>query len=489
MPFDAHAVTLPRDRTSSVGDRVARVALPLAWLVLQAPFLRWLWVHLPSSEYATSLLLLALAGVPLAVRGFRSLEAEGLTASRPAVALLAIAAALSLAVEALWDFDLLSGVLFGVGSYALFGLYVSSARWRAALPAALLLVAALPFGHHLHAYLGFPARVAVASVVHQCLEALGIAALGSQTVLQLETGAMNVDLPCSGIRSAWTGLLFFLGASTVLRTRLGVRWALSGVGYLALLFLANVLRVAALALLSQAGLQEIARLVHEPLGVAGFVLASAAVFWGLSRIGARTEVAAPRFVAPRWWAPVLAGSLLLLAALRPASAGPVVATPASLPEVPLPAALSPVPLPLSEAERDLFSRHGARAQKARLGGSLPGTVVLVRSSSWRSHHPPEQCLRGSGRTVESDLSWTLGNGLPVRLIRLQGGGGAVWWFQSPSGPQNDLLRRFWAEWTGRECRWTLVSLVLDELPADPRALEPLTSTLSDAVAASFARTP
>lgn len=84
---------------------------------------------------------------------------------------------------------------------------------------------------------------------------------------------MNVDLPCSGIRSAWTGLVFFLGATCLLRSRLGLRWILAGAGYLLLLFAANILRVAALALHSHAGLPALSRLVHEPLGVPGFALA------------------------------------------------------------------------------------------------------------------------------------------------------------------------------------------------------------------------
>jgi exosortase O len=494
LPEDGRSVPdSSRHRVAEVGEALAAALLPLAFCVLQAPSISWLCRSLPSGEYFTSLVLLALAGVPVALRAHRVLREERstrgacLTYSPAAVGLLLAAALASLAAEALWDIHVLSGVLCGVGAYALFGLYVSPARWSSALPAALLLVATLPFGHHLHAYFGFPARMAVASIVHGGFEVLGIPSLTSQTVLLLETFAMNVDLPCSGIRSAWTGLVFFLGATCLERPRLSLRWMLAGVGYLLLLFVANVLRVAVLALLSHAGLPALARLVHEPLGVAGFVLASAAVYGVLRGIGAPPEPAAAQLLpAPRLLAPALAVTLLALAAARRPAVPPEVGAVA---EVAFPAGLATAQLPLSEAERDLFSRHGARAQKVRLGGALPGTLILVHARSWRSHHPPEQCLRGGGRAIESDLPLVLPNGLPVRLIRLAGGGVAVWWFQSPSGSVNDLIQRIWAEVSGRESRWTMVSLLLDTLPLGAQGLAPLTTTVSDAVAAFLARAP
>ncbi|MGC4122428.1 MAG: exosortase O [Myxococcales bacterium] len=495
MLLEVHTPPLhARQRLTAVGARAAALLLPATWFVLQAPVLSWLWRHLPSEEYFSSLALLAVAAVPVARATLRERRSTPwtLTATPAAVALLLASAVASLAADALWDVDLLASVLFGVGTYALYGLYVSRARWRSALPAALLLIATLPFGHHLHSYLGFPARLAVASIVHEGFQAIGIPSLTAQTVLQLETGAMNVDLPCSGIRSAWTGLVFFLGATCLLRTRLGLRWAGAGASTLSLLFLANVLRVAVLALLSHVGQGALARLVHEPLGVAGFVLCCSAGYGMLRRIGATTTTTttterSPPTPAPRLLAPALTIALLALALMRPAAAAPAPAA-ASL-EIALPESLPSSPLSLSEVERDLFSRHGARAQKLRLEGALPGTLVIVQSRSWRSHHPPEQCLRGSGRTLVSDVPVVLASGLPVRLIRLADGSAAVWWFQSPTGSTNELLQRVWAELRGRESRWTLVSLVLDSLPADTRGLEPLTSTLSAAVDQLPARSP
>lgn len=187
MHFETH---LPWGASSRhrVADLLLSSLPAIAWCVLQAPFLLWLWRNLPSGDYATSLVLLVVAAVPVAIQARLVLREEsatrgaGLTHS-PAASSLLVAAAIASVVVAVWDIDLLSGALFGVGSYALFGLYVSAARWRSALPAALLLVATLPFGHHLHAYLGFPARTAVASIVHEGFKVLGNPSLTSQTVL------------------------------------------------------------------------------------------------------------------------------------------------------------------------------------------------------------------------------------------------------------------------------------------------------------------
>jgi exosortase O len=500
--------------------------VPLAWVWLQAPVLAWLWTSLPTSEYSSSLALLLLAGAFLATRALRSWRAGRLQASawpvlRPApLSLLLGCAAGSVALRACWDVNVPAAALLGLGTYGLWGLHVPPAAWRRAAPGALLLCAALPFGPHLDAYLGFPARLATAKLVHALFSAVGLRSIDAQTVLLLENGAMNVDLPCSGIRSAWTGLLFFLGATCLERPRLDWRWAASGSGYLGLLFTANATRVAVISLVAGvAGQVAIARVIHEPLGVAGFTIASLAAYAllralrregpaGEERIAGApagearstearsvdarstearsidTRPAEAPVRAPRWLPVALAAALALLALWRrPFTPGP--AMPWHAPA--LPAALAAVSEPLSGAEAGLYGRHGAAAGKWRL--SWQGhdvSLLVVHASSWRAHHPPEQCLRAAGVTVDADIPLQLRPDFAVRWLQVEGGRAAeAYWFQSPGGQVNDLLSRVAADWSGRERRWALITVMVDRPPADPDQLLPLFEELRAAVAASF----
>ena len=98
-------------------------------------------------------------------------------------------------MERFLGLNTLSAALFGLASYGLLGLWLSPERWRAGLPAALLLVGALPFGTYSQVYLGYPTRILTARVISAGLGAIGVPAVGVDTILTLEHGVAQVDLP------------------------------------------------------------------------------------------------------------------------------------------------------------------------------------------------------------------------------------------------------------------------------------------------------
>ena len=92
-----------------------------------------------------------------------------------------------------------------------------------------------------------------------------------------ENGVSQVDLPCSGVKSLWTGALFLIAATWIERRPLNLRWlGVAGI-FGGLLLAANLARVAVLVLVGQvAGWPLAAEMIHVPLGVLGFVAACAA---------------------------------------------------------------------------------------------------------------------------------------------------------------------------------------------------------------------
>jgi exosortase O len=472
------AIASPERRLAPAA--LANAALLGAWLALHAPALRWLGAHFARSPWQAGLLLAALA---LLARGVRR-EALAVFAEPPRPAALQLALAGGAAIGTLVldrtvDISILAAALFGLGTYGLAGLYLDRDRFRRALPAALLLIALLPFQDQAEAYIGFSARVATARVVGDLLAALGFGAPPVETILVLENGTAHVDIPCSGLRSLWTGLLFLLAATCLLRRRIGARWALVGLFHAALLAGENMARVAAVVLLAAGlGLRRAADVIHVPLGVLGFALACAATLALLRRVvpeadsGApdpRSEPARPVRRARRsegdrrrpWIAPALAAFFVALAAVhvrRPAAAAP----PAP-PRLELPAAFHARPLPLAVAEADLFRRWGGAADKRRVRlGDHEGTLLAVFSRSWRAHHAPEICLAGSGVRIENLRDVALEDGAAVRVAAADGGRRtAIYWFQSPARTTGDLAARIWDEIGGGERRWVQISLLID----------------------------
>jgi exosortase O len=457
---------------------VANAALGSAWVFLHAPVIGWLGARFVGSPLHAGIVVGAAALLLRGLRGIRPRDALSALARPPRrapvpVALVAGAAVAVAFCERRFGPTTLSAVLAGLGAYGLSGLYLDAARFRRALPAALLLTFLLPFGEQADTYFGFAARAFSARTAAGLLQAIGKPTATVETLLLLENGVAHVDVPCSGARSLWTGLIFFLAATCLLGRRPGARWLLAGLVHLALLVAENVVRVAAVVLLAVAlDLPHVAEILHAPIGVLGFTLACALTLFVLRRFvpaPAALAAVAPAPPAPPAFAPAMAVALFALALARGPRAAIAGAPPFHLDLGP---SIAADPLPLSVAEGDLFRRWGGAADKRRFrAGAVRGSVLAVFSRTFRAHHAPEVCLAGSGVRVEGLRAVSVGGDDTVRVADADGGRRtAIYWFQSPGRTTGDLAARVWEDVSGREHRWVQVSIIVDA-PLDVASAE------------------
>lgn len=133
-----------------------------------------------------------------------------------------------------------------------------------------MILATLPFGEHLQTFVGYPLRILTARIVRAGLRAAGMQPIAIDTILILENGISKIDLPCSGVRSLWTGMLFFLTATWIEQRPLNLRWMGAITIFVGLLLLANTARIAVLVIVDQVlNLHFIAEMIHAPLGILG----------------------------------------------------------------------------------------------------------------------------------------------------------------------------------------------------------------------------
>lgn len=476
IPLVQNTLFTPLDRRRAA-NLAANAALAAAWLALHAPALRWIGAHVVRSPLSAGLFLVtaALLSRRLPASEILTRLAEPPRLRVAPLALLAASAIGTLIADRFIDVSILGAALFALGSYGLVGLFTPADRFRRALPAALLLTALLPFGDQAETYAGFNARLLTARAVAALLAPIGYQAMPVETILVLENGAAHIDLPCSGVRSLSSGLVFFLAGTCVLGLRPGLSWALTGALSVALLLVTNVIRVGAVVLLAGGlGLDRVAEVIHAPLGVLGFA-AACAITLAVMRRAPRDEAGRDReggaIAAPRAWpALAMAAALALLSTLHVRRAA-AEARPAAT-RLALPAWVSSSPLALTSAEADLFRRWGGAADKRHIrAGAIEGALLVVVSRSWRAHHEPEVCLAGSGVRVEGLHEITLEPGVIVRGGSADGGARtAIYWFQSPARVTPDLGARVWDELSGRERRWAQVSLLIDS-PLDIESTE------------------
>ncbi len=447
----------------------------------------WLWLYRPVFSYfamifgqedaRTNLIILAgaLALIALRVRqaGTRPRPDAAPCLHLPALLLSGGGSVLYLAVERFLDINVASALLFGLASYGLLGLWLQPRAWRQGFPAVLLLLGALPFGDWMQVFIGYPMRILTATLVRDGLASFGVGTLGVDTILVFENSVSQVDLPCSGVKSLWTGGLFLIAATWIERRRLSWRWLLIGLLFSGLLFSANLARIGVLIVVGQvAGWRLAAEMLHVPLGVLGFLLACTVAVLLLRRLpsiaadGADEPSPSIPHRSPAWLAPTLLAALLVMNLLyTPYPAAPPAQASAAWR---FPAGLTTQPLELRPGELDWLFRDGAEAvERVRFDWrGISGSMLLVTSTTRRAHHYPERCFEAYGLTVEGTSAHLVEPGRSIRLLSLSDRQSdrqlsAAYWFQSATRSTDDYGTRFWSDMSLTPERWVLVTILFD----------------------------
>lgn len=413
----------------------------------------------------------------------------------PALAIALGGSVAFLVVERFLDVNTLSASLFVFATFGLAGLWMQPVSWRRGLPAALLLAGSLPFGEHLQTFIGYPARLATAEIVRAGLSGLGIPTLTTQTILVFESGISQVDLPCSGVKSLWTGWLFLLAATWFERRPINLRWIGIALAVAAVLLAANLLRVAVLVGVGQAaGWRILAEMLHLPLGILGFGAGCALGVFLLRRMG--SVPAEPRPLRaqynPAWLGPALAALLVPLLLLPGKPLQPDRSLPALVWRMPV--ELGFTPWALSPQEQEWLTRSGmhstsrwrfadsqvpgsqaqsSQAHSSQMPGRLSGVLLVTTSDTWRAQHRPEQCFEVFGLKARQSFSHLAAPGFPIRLLSLdsqqtQNATWAAYWLQAKGKVTDEFAARIWADFSPDRQVWVLVTILFDP-QVDPQS--------------------
>jgi exosortase O len=463
---------LHREPKLERGLVVGAIAIVASWLYFNRVPLQWLATSISDVSLFNGVMLVA-GGLLLAFLGWRyrrSIEVAPGLHRLPLLLMLGCGIA-SLSTQWLVSLSQLPVGLFLLGSYGLVGLWLAPAVWWRGLPVGIAIACLLPFGVQFSTGVGAPARILTAHIVEWILHQWQISAISAGDVIVLETGVAYVDVPCSGLKSMWTGTLFLLAATWLEGRQIGLRWLGVGLLNLGLLAIANTGRVLILTILIHVLHQSAwAEILHVPLGLIGFVMASL-LTWGLLRFvpnqaaqrgtNERIDRAAPGL---NWRSlGALAGLLLLLAIVPMPQADRAVAA-VDLAKLQWAAPMQTQTLDLNPQEQKFFASYpGVTTRKQQFQyGDLTGTSVVVASPTWQAHHSPELCLAAIGYKVAPTIQRLITPAVTARWLSLDNGErSAIYWFQSATRTTDDFMSRFWDDVFRRESRWTMVSTVFD----------------------------
>lgn len=397
----------------------------------------------------------------------------------PALVLVLGGSVSFLLVERFLDINTISASLFGLASYGLLGLWTSPQRWREGLPAAWLIIGVLPFGDHMQTFIGYPMRIFIASIIRDGLGAAGIASIGIDTILILENGVSQIDIPCSGVKSLWTGALFLLAATWIERRPLNWRWLGVAIAFAGILFATNLARVTILVIVGQvAGWRLLAEMIHVPLGVLGFVAACAAAVVMLrgQTIDRRPPAVDSNTIASPQFSLALAGTLLVLGLLYAPRPMTGLSQPARAWIFPPEIVTQPMPLKPDEIAA-LMRENAESAERFQFEyRGITGSMILITSTTWRAHHRPERCFEVYGLTLDDSRTQIIAPDFPIRAVALSNQRtketwSAAYWFQSPSRTTDDYGTRIWDDASPQRQHWVLASILFDRaLDSDAEAV-------------------
>ena len=363
---------------------------------------------------------------------------------------------------------------FILGSYGLLGLFINNSTWRKGLIIATITACVIPFSTAFNSGLGFPVRVLTAHAVANILSNFHLSAVSSHDIIIMENGIAQVDLPCSGMKSLWTGTVFLLGATWLEHRQLGFRWLLVAVANLLFLTLANVVRVLTLVVIIEVWQQpQIAQILHFPLGIIGFIVASVITWVILQKVPHHIEKPSDIQKSQSYqqklnlnWLLIVVIVLGIIGQINPRqlSTNSLDAI-SKAGAVALPQDIVTENLQLTPAEANFFDNPANPfVQKLRFQShQLSGSMLMVASNSWQAHHPPELCFLGNGFKVDNMESQLISDSINARWLSLQDGElSATYWFQSDRETTDDFISRIWEHITHRNKTWVLISILFDD---------------------------
>lgn len=465
-------------------------AIIIASIVLYLPVFQWLQ-HKISLDYGYLHLfaLLIISGLALhRLRAIRHNPFHMPSLYHPALLIWPVVTVLYLLNEAMMGMRSLSALLFVAYLYGLAGHFVTKRWWQSMFLPMLLTLLILPFEHYLDVYLGFPLRLLSAEWAGSVLSFAHIPTLSTESILMIDNRAAIVDLDCSGINSLWIGSIFYLLLTWIERYKITPYWLFIGLLLLLLLVIANVFRIVILVFLDLVlHLPELAAVLHQFLGLLGFVIACG-IAWGLlhyfAPISNTVTAGLKHHKTPPSSHPLIPASailsLILVFALlyQPMAKQPINKT---THYIQLPAHYQSKEAALSVQERDFFANNHAQIQKlsftlqtANNNKRLSGSMIFVWSRYWKTQHVPENCYLGQGFSITEKGVWQLAKQTHIRFLALnrpqqtesehsttmaQTG---LYWFQSAHKRTPDYSSRVMDGLFNRDDEWVMVSILWDE---------------------------
>ena len=394
----------------------------------------------------------------------------------------------------LGGFQVLPPILAYCAVYCWLGFWLKPSFWKRSAFVFMLFILTLPVLERLQKFVGFPLRLVTAKIVSFLLQLVGVGNISNSTVIMTENYATTIDLPCSGVKSLYFGGIILLAVYFLQQIKLSIKSIILAFLFFALLVFFNIWRVFGLVYVyGVLHLLEAGDSIHVFLGITGFVVSCLFLWYGSDYVK-KTENSQPKFsrkaisfaqIVPfkglahvsKWFNQ---GNTATICAITLIVTGVLTNTYIKKPDkkiapieqsisFSIPNTVSSV-VPFSEKEKTLFlntdvtfaSKYALKWKQKDLN------LLLVRSTSARSHHDPELCLQGLGYRLLHEQT-ILFSDAQIKEIEIQTSddphsptGEVYYWYVSKDTIITDYSERVWEQFRQPNQEWVLVELIISK---------------------------
>lgn len=364
-------------------------------------------------------------------------------------------------------YQIISATAMILAGYAILGMYLEGRTWKRGLFIVGIIALSLPFTEHIQTFLGFPIRLLTAKVVSTIMGLLGLVSVSDAVVIITENNATSIDVPCSGIKSIYTGIIVLLTILFLKKAGWSLRLLGIAIAYFLLLLLFNIWRVFSLVYIYDViHYPAFGNAIHVGIGIIGFIVSTVALWYAVEKYvpcdSLRTNEREQKGKFYRKY-PII---ILLIAALvlDTAHIAFSASNDTSIQRESIVFSVENLKLdelPFTTQEEEFFVNREVQFSKKYQGKTTSGlefSLLVISSNSSRTHHNPELCLQGTGHKIDKSEIVQLGD-LRLRKLSLNDGEDTVYyWFVAGDKTVMDYSERVWEGMKSPNAVWTLVEV-------------------------------
>ena len=388
---------------------------------------------------------------------------------------------------------ILTPILTMMSGYFLSYFWLKPKFWRSSFAIYLLLILTLPILERLQRFIGLPLRLFTASLVTFLLRMIGVGQISSAAVIMTENYATHIDLPCSGVKSIYFGLIILVVIFFLLKIRINWQSLVLAIAFFLLLMVFNIWRIFSLVyiygVLNQIDLGDH---VHLIFGVGGWLVSCCLLWWGASHLSKKRRSVAPKASRPKWFSPLaprvferlsrekslyivfglLLGLGLVTLFLPPESS---IAT-GNFNQISTKQFIfgeNQQLVNLSKTEQTLFADPSIKlAIKTKFDWRAKNfDLLLVGSQTAKAYHDPETCLQAQGYYLTGSEPVEVISNLEelIKLRKLSisthdGRQGFVyyWFISEDNKTLTDYVEKIWEQTKNKDGNWVMIELITEE---------------------------